>query len=658
MGAANDYRPDLDGVRAIAVLAVVLYHLELPLFSGGFVGVDIFFVLSGYFVTRQILESLERGDFTVIGFYERRIRRLFPALFLVLTVSACAAWLTLLPDELDRFGVELIAAVVSLSNFLFWRRSDYFGPDAEQMPLLHTWSLAVEEQFYIVLPIALLLLVRFGWSCRSLGLAIAAAAALSFAASVMLLPVEQATVFYLLPTRFWELAIGSVLATPLVPIPRGQLTRQLMSASGLVMILAPVFVYSAVTPFPGLAALPPCLGCALLIQSGRPTGANARRPITVATRVLSFRPMVFIGLVSYSFYLWHWPLIVFAKHSLETPLGLLQVAAVFVAAFALAVLSWRFVEQPFRRGQVLSTRARRFMAAGIGGLAIAGFGAAAAATNGFPERIPDEIRRLSEQAQDFSPLRRACHANGRGNLAFDDTCVFGPAEAPRVVLAADSHGAELSYALAGIARSGAIHFRQITGSSCPPALGFAPPSRPGCPRHVEIMLRGLQSEAPANLLITAYYFNWHANPATRDQFWGGLDRFVGLMRKAGHSVVLLGGVPPHGSASLPETLAKNLLRGTQPSGYQFPVDRNLATEIDGRLQRLADRHAATFLPIAAIACSQEPMQTGRCSAFAHGHALYFDKHHLTNMVAGRIVARLILPQLGVAAASANTTSNP
>ena len=304
--AANvgGYRPDLDGLRGIAVAAVVAYHLELPFATGGFVGVDVFFVLSGYLITRLIAEEMRSGAFSLTRFYERRIRRIVPAMVFVCACTTAMAIAFLLPDELKRYSSSLIAAAFSYSNVWFFDNSGYFDPGSGTQPLLHTWSLGIEEQFYIVFP--LLLLAVFRWRPRALGTVIWLAFAASLVASVVLLPEHPAATFYLLHTRAWELLTGSILALGLLPRPASQAQREIAFAAGIVAIAVAVFGFASKTPFPGASALLPCIGTALAIWASE--GGEA-----AGSRFLKFRPLMFLGLISYSLYLWHWPLIVFTK---------------------------------------------------------------------------------------------------------------------------------------------------------------------------------------------------------------------------------------------------------------------------------------------------------------------------------------------------------
>ena len=301
MSSRLEYRADLDGLRAVAVIPVVLFHLGVTALPGGFVGVDVFFVLSGFLITSLLATDLERGAFSLSAFYDRRIRRIVPALVLVLAFCAVVAPLILFPTDLIEFGGSLEAAALSASNFQFARDNGYFAPDADLAPLLHTWSLAVEEQFYILFPV--LLWAAWRWARKWLASILWLTLALSFALSVWGVEVKPTPTFYLLPTRAWELLLGAVLALELVRKPNASWQRELAAAAGVLAILAAMTLYTRDTKFPGVAALMPSVGAALVIWAG--VGST-----TWTGRALANPIPVLFGLVSYSLYLWHWPLIV------------------------------------------------------------------------------------------------------------------------------------------------------------------------------------------------------------------------------------------------------------------------------------------------------------------------------------------------------------
>ncbi|MBP7951455.1 MAG: acyltransferase [Verrucomicrobiales bacterium] len=346
------YRPDIDGLRAIAVLGVLFFHAGLG-FPGGYVGVDVFFVISGFLITSLLLKDLDRGTFSMLHFWERRIRRILPALAVVVTVILAAGWFLLLPRDYEELGKQVISMVACASNVKFWLESGYFDVAAEQKPLLHTWSLAVEEQFYLVIPLVLALLFRIrkiGWILPLLVGGILGSFALSVYGSYRHPP----TAFFLLPFRAWELGMGSLLVF-LPPCASGRLAHA-AAWLGLAGIVATYFLYPPGIRFPGISALPPVVGAALLIWAGsnRDTRTPGHRDIVF--RLLASRPLVWIGLLSYSLYLWHWPLFAFQKYlGLPAKTWWIQLGLV-LASFPLAWLSLRFVETPFRSRRLVKSR--------------------------------------------------------------------------------------------------------------------------------------------------------------------------------------------------------------------------------------------------------------------------------------------------------------
>ncbi len=370
------YRPEIDGLRALAVLPVIFHHAGFGLFSGGYVGVDVFFVISGYLITTIIHQEIVAGTFSILTFYERRIRRIIPALFLVSIACLPFAWAWLMPIELKDFGQSLIAVNLFASNILFWLEIDYFAPGAELKPLLHTWSLAVEEQFYVVFPLLLLLLKRFREP--ALALILLAISAASLALAQWASGAHPIANFYLLPTRAWELGVGAVIA---IALQNGMLTgaraRLVASIAGLALVLYAIFVFDTSVPFPSVWTLIPVLGTALLL-----VGAEPGNPVG---RLLALRPLVLVGLMSYSAYLWHQPVLVFARIRNIQELTDLQIWSLIALTLVLAYLSWRFVERPFRQKGLIPAR-RIFTAAATASVLLVGTGAALHVGKGFADR--------------------------------------------------------------------------------------------------------------------------------------------------------------------------------------------------------------------------------------------------------------------------------
>lgn len=376
------YRSEIDGLRAIAVIPVILYHAGIKTISGGFVGVDIFFVISGYLITTIILSEMEQNTFSIVNFYERRARRILPALFLVMLVSFPFAWFLLMPSEMKGFSESLAAVSSFSSNILFWKESDYFDTANELKPLLHTWSLAVEEQYYILFPLFLMLMWRYRkrWILSLFMLV----AGISLATAQWGAYNKPSATFYLLPTRGWELAIGAGIAFYFIyrketirTLLSHKLVDEMLGALGFVMIGCSIFIFNKHTPFPSIYTLLPTVGTGLIILFSSSQ--------TMIGRLLSTKPLVTIGLISYSAYLWHQPIFAFARHLFFSEPGYLVFLCLTILVFLLSYLTWKFVERPFRNKNTFG-RKEIFIFAIAGSLAFILVGAIGHLNNGFKQR--------------------------------------------------------------------------------------------------------------------------------------------------------------------------------------------------------------------------------------------------------------------------------
>ncbi|MBK1646027.1 hypothetical protein CKO25_15490 [Thiocapsa imhoffii] len=357
------YRREIDGLRSFAVLPVILFHGGFALFGGGFIGVDIFFVISGFLITSIILEEHRLGQFSLLNFYERRARRILPALFFVMLVTIPFGWWLLSPSDLRDFAQSLVAITVFASNILFWQESGYFDTAAELKPMLHTWSLAVEEQYYVLFPLLIMAAWRLG--TRRLAWLIAAIGAASLLIAELQLRSDPTAAFFLLPARAWQLLVGSLAAFVVLDWPRyprlleeHRVACEILGAIGLAMIVGATFLFHDRLPFPGLLALVPTIGTALILLC-----STSR---TLVGRLLGFAPLVGIGLISYSAYLWHQPLFAFVRHASVGEVAAPLMLALSGLTLLLAYLSWRFVEQPFRdRKRIKQSTVFSFSIAGI-----------------------------------------------------------------------------------------------------------------------------------------------------------------------------------------------------------------------------------------------------------------------------------------------------
>lgn len=463
------YRPDIDGLRAIAVLGVVTFHLGLN--GGGFVGVDVFFVISGYLITQILVEELSSGETAKVilaRFYERRIRRILPALVAMCSVTFVAATVWLFPEDLKEFGRSLQSVAAFISNFYFQRKTGYFDGAADEKPLLHTWSLAVEEQFYLLFPLALLLIWNLRGKSAALKASLAvAAASLAYSEFYVRSSPEQA--FFSTPARIWELLIGALLALAYDRLPTSRALRESMASVGILLILTAFVIYSPATSFPGTSATLPVFGSALLIAAG----AHGQ---TFASRLLAIRAFVGLGLISYSVYLWHWPLIVFAKYRFAPLLeqhAIPMAALLFSLSLLLGYLSWRYVEQPFRKPKHEARRGNVFTAQVLTIVVMVLAGVTLSRLDGLPDRWPRDVLAIlhSDPAgQDVKPV--TCRQVADWEQGHIELCNGSGAVASNshtVLLWGDSHARVFSAALAPHVGHSQTFVRAAI-DACPPLM--------------------------------------------------------------------------------------------------------------------------------------------------------------------------------------------
>lgn len=458
------YRADISGLRALAVLPVVFFHFNEAWLPGGFVGVDIFFVISGYLITSILVSDLEAGRFSLLRFYDRRVRRIVPAFAAVALVTALISVFILPPVLLDSFGASLRAASVFFANRYFLSVTHYFGAAPDELFLLHTWSLSVEEQFYLGWP--LLLAVLFHPKLRRflpyILLVLMAVSLYVATRNAILRPVAG---FYNSNGRFWELLIGAVIALGYVPRLRAGWQAEAVAGLGLVLIAAAILFFDpARMLFPGVTALVPTVGAALILWAGE----EGRRTLT--GRLLSLAPIAGIGLISYSLYLWHWPVIAIHRYlTFRTP-GLFEALALFAAMVAISAFSWRFIENPFRRHGPSTARSEwTSVGAGVAVLALlVGIGTLFTATDGLPARASAAFLKSEQIVNTFWRGREACLVGRTTDRERD--CRFGDPrpDAPYFVLWGDSQGDQHGPALDAVAREMGMGFLQLTRAGCAP----------------------------------------------------------------------------------------------------------------------------------------------------------------------------------------------
>ena len=618
------YRADIDGLRAVAVLAVVLNHLSSSLVSGGFVGVDVFFVISGYLITRIIGREIDQGRFSFARFYERRARRIFPALFVVLAATLAAGYWLLLPSDYLHALRAALATMGFASNMLLWyQQSSYFeATEIKLDPFLHTWSLSVEEQFYLLFPIFLLICHRY-WHKRMVWILLFCAA-VSLAGAAMVVEGNRTAVYFLSPFRAWELLAGSLLAYGALPVIRSRLLREALSAGGLTAILLACWLYRDATVFPGLAALAPVLGAAAVIHAG------SSGP-TIAGQLLQLRPVVYVGLISYSLYLWHWPLIVLAQYAtgMEQPEPL-QLVLVMVASLLLASASYHFIEQPMRRG--VGWLPRRALPSGtVLALILGLFCGIGAAMGGFPERFAPAVVALDKARSPVIPYAEC------GDLAPQAACLVGAgAGEPQMLLWGDSHLVSYAPVLHEVLRRRGARAVFVPYPGCAPVFGAASSIGAACLDR--------QAEVKAYLLVHP-----EIKTVVMAAFWSTYFRADGPLRMVSSSGKSLGGqaAAQAGLRATLQWLAQNrravILVGPLPA-YGKSIPAALALEAaTGRMfaRSSASEERLTNAPFMAVVNEFEPDDRFRfvdpvpwlcapeCALIRDSVSLYRDAHHLS-----------------------------
>jgi peptidoglycan/LPS O-acetylase OafA/YrhL len=632
------YRRDIDGLRAVAVLAVVLFHLgALP---GGFTGVDVFFVISGYLIASQLYAEVAAGSlssFSILAFYERRARRILPALLATIVASSAAAALLFYPRELVAFATSAIASALFCANFHFQATGDYFAPSADTIPLLHLWSVGIEEQFYIVFPL-LLVAVTAKLGRRTmrayLGAALAIPLLVSLAVSQASVAIDPAAAFYRPESRAFELLIGCVLALPRVPKPTARWAN--LASLGGASCLAGVFaLLDRATPFPGVFALLPCLATAAIIWSGTATQpAVATRPVS---RLLALRPLVLTGRISYSLYLVHWPVLVFGKRLFPDSPPTSFALGVALISLALAALSYQFVEQPFRRrGE------GRLLVGGLGAAvasmaAVVVLGAWTVQQSGFAAPSDDpRARMLAYLHFDPRPLYRSreCFLDPDQDLAGIDVkpCLPDGTGTP-AMLWGDSHAADLYPGLRVAFAGAGYSLGELTASACAPLVGRDAPARPKCRLFNDQVLALLLTLKPAMVILSA---EWLPDPDTVAL----LNQTVTRLSDAGSKVIILGNSPLF-KASVPNLVADRMQSGD--------MDRTTTQDIEGHFEHATEaamsqgfsgRAELRYISIFKTVCPNS-----RCPLLANDETpIYFDSSHLTG--AGSLLfAQMLTPQI-------------
>lgn len=647
------YRPDIDGLRALAVIPVLLFHLGLGC-PGGYVGVDVFFVISGFLITSIILREIRAGTFTLSGFWVRRIRRILPALVVVVLATLIGAGFVLYPEDYRLFGKEVISQAALVANFYYWQQDGYFDAPAEKLALLHTWSLAVEEQFYLLFPFLLGLLHRHG---RSLLKWTGALAVASLAWSVVGVHAFPRASFYLLPARAWELLLGSLLALWQASgkRPLSNTLSEVTSWIGLGLILYAIATYSTLTRFPGPAALAPCLGAGLLIASNSATR-------TIVGRLLSLSPVVLVGKISYSLYLWHWPLIVLYRARSIHPLTLNEQLGILLASFLLAWLSWRYVETPFRKPSASSPTTPRlvFQTFGVVTLVTIVLGTIIYKNDGFESRFsPAVVQYMKADLAREPGDKKDLLENGAPPLLIRAKSAPNARVLP-VLIWGDSHARSILHLCREACRETGTNIYASAFAGTPPLLGTLHPPRMTSRAYNDAVLAFIRSKQIETVILVGRWTHHaigdpeaNAPPALRDSdapemssqeaFRTSFARTIQALTEARVSVWVMKQVPDH-TIDLPSALATATRFPSQsPNGIEalgVTVEDHLA--FHKFTNGIIDTHASETVTII------DPLQafraaSGHCRLERDGHSLYHDDNHLSDM--GSLELRLIFEPL-------------
>lgn len=620
------YRADIDGLRAVAVLSVIIFHFSRDALPQGFLGVDIFFVLSGFLITSIIWGEIGQGKFSIARFYERRIRRILPALLFLLVVASAAAAVLLLPSDLMDYARSLFAALGFYANIYFWLDTTYFTADANTKPLLHLWSLGVEEQFYLLFPILLALLARF-WRSGVLPVV-----ALIVVGSLLLDIVARKMgaadpAFYLLPTRAWELGAGALIALLPAGLPRFMARwRELLAGLAALLVAvglaAPVMSFLPATLSSQPAAFATVVGTCLLLQLGR-SGQSA------VGRALAVAPVRFVGLISYSLYLWHWPVLVFARYYLVRELTVPEILAASVLMFAMAILSWRFVERPFRQR---TTSVRRVLC-WVGGVTAILLSVAAALllTRGLPQRLSGDAASINEAAGanyhcpmlDYRPF-------GATNACLLALPSGNPDDAD-VVLLGNSHVHMYAPLWGELSQTRGLHTLLVPTPICLPTTEINIDS--GCLAAARGNLDAVLRLPRARIVVIGFDWNHPADAfidaagRTVDNRGGiamqaGIDTLIDRLRAAGKRVILIGPVPEPGWEVASET-SRRLYFGHPLERPTVVPEAGFDAQFGPLLRHFESRRDIVFVQPHQILCD------GRvCRYIVNGRAFYSDNDHL------------------------------
>jgi peptidoglycan/LPS O-acetylase OafA/YrhL len=617
----------LDGLRAVAVLLVIGYHAFPRSVRGGFIGVDVFFVLSGYLITNILVRHLEAGDFSYLHFYRRRVRRIFPALIALLAACWVVGHFLLLTDEVESLGKHVAAAATFTSNFVLWREAGYFDGSGELKPLQHLWSLAVEEQFYLVWPVLLALAYRYRLDRSRLALVLLAG---SFSLNLALVWRFGAASFYLLPTRFWEILMGGSLACVRRGEPAAPRHPELQAWLGLALLSAAAWVIDGERAYPGAWALLPTVATVLLISAGPSAWLNRR--------LLAHPIAVSVGLISYPLYLWHGSLLSlarlrFGRLSLRVTVGAIALSAL------LAWLTWWFIERPVQRS-------RSYAVPALASLACVGLLGWLTARGTILSAAQRRAQVFASYA-DYPPadLGGRCFLEAEeGPERFEAGC-SSAAGSPAVLVWGDSFAASLVPGLKRELDPLGVPLLRLTSSTCPPLDGYTSRQRPHCAAVNELVLQRIAAVHPAVVVLEAMWLYFYDD----EQFSARLDRTLARLRNAGVKQILLVGQLPTWKPSLPKVLARHYaVEGlATPERTAIGIDHELY-DVEPALERHLRGKAVRFVPIFGRLCDASGCRVSAGSdlasdlfAYDAGHLTRAGSSYLAHVVIGPVLAEAI-----------------
>lgn len=634
------YRADIEGLRALAVVLVILYHFDIPFVSGGFVGVDVFFVISGFVITQLLQRAFEKGGFTFRDFYARRIRRLVPLFLLVSSVTFVAISPYYIGDAYYIFAKSWIASLLGLSNIYYFQElSQYFAPEAQSLSLLHTWSLAVEEQFYFIWPLALFLTYRFAPQAflgrtRSAHWPFKLTLIATFGLSVYMASQYPAAAYYLLPARLYEFMLGTGVALFSQQLPAlRRSSAEIISALGLILIVATALLLTRHHVFPGYNALWPTLGTAMVIYAG------LHHPRTLIGRLLSLRPMVFLGGISYSLYLWHWPPVALLNHQLIELTWPIQ-AGLFVAVIVVSWLSFRWVENRYRH-RPWSFKKSFLIFIFLPLLVIWAIQSTIRLADDLSFRIPEERRELYKIIANNNPadIYKRCFKGDPENFNQGPACLFGNSTGdtpPNSMLIGDSHAIAQIGFIERLLKDSNYSTLMVTRASTPflptPIAQDALASDPTKVARNRALTEYL-SQRPMTIFLGAWWNAYLNNETYQQHFFDTVSWLVAQ----GHTVIVMEDVPTLPSASYAECLLKNMTDCSIDAASAMQQFENF-----DRFKRNVQTHypQVHWLNPKQVLCNDM-----RCQTVLNGIPLYRDESHL-NHVGAQEIGKMYLNQFG------------